>query len=106
VFCSTPQNASSVSIIENHVETSRRQRTQHANDTNAADTRSHAIVHDTVSTLTVFYLCLRLLVQTTKKAKGAVKRRRETSSLPRFGHACVRNALLERVNVNGETCLR
>jgi hypothetical protein len=38
--------------------------------------------------------------QPTKKlTKGGVKHRRETSSLARFDHSCVRNALLEMVNV-------
>jgi hypothetical protein len=37
--------------------------------------------------------------QPTKKlTKGRVRRRRETSSLVRFNHSCVRNALLEMVN--------
>jgi hypothetical protein len=37
--------------------------------------------------------------QPTKKlTKGGVLRKRETSSLARFDHSCVRNALLEMVN--------
>jgi hypothetical protein len=37
--------------------------------------------------------------QPTKRlTKGGVRRRRETSSLARSNHSCVRNALLEMVN--------
>jgi hypothetical protein len=37
--------------------------------------------------------------QPTKRLiKGGVRRRRETSSLVRSNHSCVRNALLEMVN--------
>jgi hypothetical protein len=40
------------------------------------------------------------LNQPTKKLnKGGVLRKRDTSSLARLDHSCVRNALLEMVNV-------
>jgi hypothetical protein len=49
--------------------------------------------------------------QPTKKlTKGGVLCKRKTSSLARFDHSCVRNALLEMVNCawnyNGGVCLR
>jgi hypothetical protein len=48
--------------------------------------------------------------QPKRLTKGGVRRRRETSSLARSKHSCVRNALLEMVNGalnwNWEFCLR
>jgi hypothetical protein len=34
-----------------------------------------------------------------KLTKGRVRRKRETSSIARFDHSCLRNALLDMVNV-------
>jgi hypothetical protein len=49
----------------------------------------------------VLFFCVGgpiLSSSTNQKAKGGVLRKRETSSLARFYHSCVRNAQLEMVN--------